>query len=107
MRGAVIIALAALFMTLAPVAVNLAWSQQMACAPSKELFPKIKAQYGEDPIYHGTTQAGGLVTVTANFSTGTWSILAEMDYQGTRMACIMSAGDGGAVLAPSLKGDPS
>lgn len=81
-------------------------AQQFACTEGVEFYARIKAQYGEDPVFQGITTGGGLVKLLTNFDTGTWSLTVEFSKDSKTYVCIMSSGDGGTILPPPLPGRP-
>lgn len=70
------IALAFLFLTIAPV---IAHAQQMECASTEVLDKALREKFGEVPALEGKTATGARMTLYANPSTRTWTILIAMD----------------------------
>lgn len=72
---------------------------QPQCAPRTEQLSYLKEKYGESPVATGTSGRSGLLIVTANKDTGTWSILFQ---SGNGPACFRGSGDGWRTLKPQI-----
>jgi hypothetical protein len=84
-------ALAAFFLCLAPVAAS---AQQAPCGPTGAVEKRIHDQYGETIVGAGVTQ-GGIMFLTSNPSTGTFTIMLRRPDGQT---CVLMGGTGYATL---------
>lgn len=70
-------------------AVSDARAQLPACAPTEEYLDFLADRFGEVPAFIATTSAG-VVTVTVNDDTGTWSMLLQ---RRAEVVCMVSSGE--------------
>lgn len=104
MRGAITVFLAALFLLVAPIVSNLAWSQQAQCGPLDVLLMRLTVQFAERPLVVGATPSGGKFILLTNPDTGSWTIVLQ---QGKDVGCVTISGDGLVTAKPSKPGAPT
>jgi hypothetical protein len=68
-------------------------AQQQPCGPTGMVEKRIADQYGESIVGAGVT-AGGIMFITANPVTGTWTLMRRKDGQ----TCVLMGGTGFATL---------
>lgn len=74
--------------------------QQSPCGPTGAVEKRIKEQYGESIVGAGIA-ANGIMFLTANPETGTWTILLRKGGQ----TCVLQGGTGFATLEAVKPGD--
>jgi len=92
--------IAAIFMAFLVWLGTPSYSQEQPCAPRDAVEKRIWKQYGESVVGAGISP-GGIVYLTANPVTGTWSLLIRRP-DGT--ACVMMGGTGFAQGEPKTPG---
>lgn len=82
---------------------------QPPCMPAEAGLAEIERDYGESPLFEGSTARGQRFLLTLNAETGTWSVLIG---PVPGMLCMVDNGDGGkpagiSAPTPKLPGAPS
>ena len=65
------------------------WAQGIVCGSYEEVFGKLEAEYGEEPVSVGLTQLGGILYILTNESGATWSAVVVTP---DRKACLVASG---------------
>lgn len=99
---ATLLGLALIFLTMFFDSLSRAQEQRLPCAPSGAMDQELKSQYGESIVAGGITGAG-IMYITTNPKTGTFSVLLR---RPNGMTCIVAGGEGFAIGdAAKITGD--
>jgi hypothetical protein len=76
-------------------------AQTPACVPFQQAQDDLAGQFGEQVLFVGLDQRGGLMVVFLNAATETWT---AMVVRADGMACPVASGEAGAFLPPEANG---